>query len=65
MTTPNLFAPFTEYHVDLSAADITLNIPLRDLILTYQRASASALRISIAPKNTAAPVLVDVGRQDI
>lgn len=41
LTTPNLFAPFTEYHVDLSAADITLNIPLRDLILTYQRASAS------------------------
>ena len=58
MTTPNLFAPFTEYHVDLSAADSTLNIPLKDLILTYQRASASALRISIVPKNTAAPVSV-------
>ena len=28
LTTPNLFAPFTEYHVDLSAADSTLNIPL-------------------------------------
>lgn len=39
LTTPNLFAPFTEYHVDLSAADSTLNIPLRDLILTYQRAA--------------------------
>ena len=62
MTTPNLFAPFTEYHVDLSAADSTLNIPLKDLILTYQRASASALRISIVPKNTAAPVLVDLRR---
>lgn len=45
LTTPNLFAPFTEYYVDLSAADSTLNIPLKDLILTYQRASASALRI--------------------
>ena len=65
MTTPNLFAPFTEYHVDLSAEDSTLNIPLRDLILTYQRASASALRISIAPKNTAAPVLVDLRRTTI
>lgn len=65
LTTPNLFAPFTEYHVDLSAADSTLNIPLRDLILTYQRASASALRISIAPKNTAAPVLVDLRRTTI
>lgn len=65
MTTPNLFAPFTEYYVDLSAADSTLNIPLKDLILTYQRASASALRISIAPKNTAAPVLVDLRRTTI
>ena len=65
MTTPNLFAPFTEYHVDLSAADSTLNIPLKDLILTYQRASASALRISIVPKNTAAPVLVDLRRTTI
>ena len=62
---PNLFAPFTEYYVDLSAADSTLNIPLKDLILTYQRASASALRISIAPKNTAAPVLVDLRRTTI
>ena len=65
MTTPNLFAPFTEYHVDLSAADSTLNIPLKDLILTYQRASASALRISIVPKNTAAPVLVALRRTTI
>lgn len=65
MTTPNLFAPFTEYHVDLSAVDSTLNIPLKDLILTYQRASASALRISIVPKNTAAPVLVDLRRTTI
>ena len=65
MTTPILFAPFTEYHVDLSAADSTLNIPLKDLILTYQRASASALRISIVPKNTAAPVLVDLRRTTI
>ena len=65
LTTPNLFAPFTEYHVDLSAADSTLNIPLKDLILTYQHASASALRISIAPKNTAAPVLVDLRRTTI
>lgn len=64
MTTPNLFAPFTEYHVDLSAADSTLNIPLKDLILTYQRASASAL-LSIVPKNTAAPVLVDLRRATI
>lgn len=65
LTTPNLFAPFTGYHVDLSAADSTLNIPLKDLILTYQRSSASALRISIAPKDAAAPVLVDLRRTTI
>lgn len=62
---PNLFAPFTEYHVDLSAADSMLNIPLKDLILTYQRSSTGALRISIAPKDAAAPVLVDLRRTTI
>ena len=65
LTTPNLFAPFTEYHVDLSAANSTLNIPLKDLVLTYQRSSASALRISIAPKDAAAPVLVGIRRTTI
>lgn len=65
LTTPNLFAPFTEYHVDLSAANSTLNIPLKDLVLTYQRSSASALRISIAPKDAAALVLVDIRRTTI
>ena len=65
LTTPNPFAPFTEYHVDLSAANSTLNIPLKDLVLTYQRSSASALRISIAPKDAAAPVLVDIRRTTI
>lgn len=65
LTPPNLFAPFTEYHVDLSAANSTLNIPLKDLALTYQRSSASALRISIAPKDAAAPVLVDIRRTTI
>ena len=65
LTPPNLFAPFTEYHVDLSAANSTLNIPLKDLVLTYQRSSASALRISIAPKDAAAPVLVDIRRTTI
>ena len=65
VTTPNLFAPFTEYHVDLSAADSTLNIPLKDLVLTYQRTSVSALRINIAPKDTAAPVIADIRRTTI
>ena len=34
-------------------------------MLTYQRSSTSALRISIAPKDTAAPVLVDIRRTTI
>ena len=65
LTTPNLYAPLTEYHVDLSAANSTLDIPLKNLVLTYQRSSASALRISIAPKDAAAPVLVDIRRTTI
>ena len=65
LTTPNLFAPLTEYHVDLSATGSTLTIPLKDLVLTYQNTSSSALRISIAPKDTAAPVLADIRRTTI
>ncbi len=65
LTTPNLFAPFTEYHFDLSAINSTLAIPLRDLILTYQTTSSSAIRITIAPKDTAAPVLADIRRTSI
>lgn len=65
LTTPNLYAPFIEYHVDLSAADSTLAIPLKNLVLTYQRTSTSALRINIAPKDAAAPVLVDIRRTTI
>ena len=62
LTTPNLFAPLTEYHVDLSATGSTLAVPLKDLVLTT---SSSALRISIAPKDTAAPVLADIRRTTI
>ena len=65
MTTPNLLAPFTEYHVDLSAADSTLSVPLKDLVLIYQRTPSSSLRLSIAPKDAAAPVLADVRRTTI
>ena len=60
ITTPNLFKSLDEYHVDLSATSSTLNIPLGSLILTYQNTSSSTLRISVAPKNTAKPVLTDM-----
>ena len=60
ITTPNLFKSLDEYHVDLSATGSTLNIPLGSLILTYQNTSSLTLRISVAPKNTAEPVLTDI-----
>lgn len=62
ITTPNLFKSLDEYHVDLSATGSTLNIPLKSLILTYQNTSSTSIRISIAAKNTAAPVLADIRR---
>ena len=62
ITTPNLFKSLDEYHVDLSATGSTLNIPLENLILTYQNTSSTSIRISIAAKNTAVPVLADIRR---
>lgn len=62
ITTPNLFKSLDEYHVDISATGSTLNIPLGSLILTYQNTSTSSVRISVAPKDTAAPVLTDMRR---
>ena len=43
----------------------TLTIPLRDLLLTYQTTSTSALRITIAPKDSAVPILTDMRRTSI
>ena len=65
LTTPNLFAPIDAYHADLSATGATLNIPLKDLILTYQTTSSTALRITLVPKDTALPVAADVRRTSI
>ena len=62
ITTPNLFKSLDEYHVDLSASGSTLNIPLESLILTYQQISNTALRITIAAKDTSTPVLTDIRR---
>ena len=62
ITTPNLFKPLEEYHVDLSASGSTLNIPLRNLILTYQNTSSSSVRISVAAKDTTIPILTDMRR---
>lgn len=48
--------------MDLSATGSTLTIPLKDLVLTYQNTSSSALRISIAPKDT---TVADIRRTTI
>ncbi len=65
ITTPNLFKALNEYHIDLSAANSTLNIPLKNLILTYQRTSATTVRIIVAAKDTAVPVFTDMRRVTI
>ena len=57
-----MFKSLDEYHVDLSASGSTLNIPLESLILTYQQISTTALRITIAVKDTSVPVLTDIRR---
>ena len=65
LTTPNLFAPLTEYHADLSALNTVYTVPLQNLVLTYQTTSTGAMRISIAPKDTAVPILADMRRTTI
>lgn len=65
ITTPNLFAPDVEYHVNISATNSTFDVPLRNLVLTYQTTSSSALRISIAPKDAAVSILADMRRTTI
>ena len=65
ITTPNLFKSLDEYHVDLSVSGSTLNIPLGNLILTYQNTSSTSVRISVAAKDTATPVLTDMRRTTI
>ena len=65
ITTPNLYASFTEYHVNLAASGTIYSIPVINLILTYQTTSTTALRISIAPKDTAVPILTDIRRMSV
>ena len=65
ITTPNLFKSLDEYHADLSASGSTLNIPLKNLVLTYQNTSSTTVRITVAAKDTAVPVLTDMRRVTI
>ena len=65
ITTPNLFKPLEEYHADISTSGGTLNIPLGNMILTYQNTSSTSVRISVAAKDTATPILTDMRRSTI
>lgn len=65
ITTPNLFAPDTEYHVNLSTVKSVLTIPLKSLVLTYQSTSSSAVRIAVAPKDAGTSVSIDMRRTSI
>lgn len=62
ITTPNLLKSLDEYHVNLSTLNSTLNIPLKNLILTYQNMGTTSVRISVAAKDTAVPILTDIRR---
>lgn len=65
ITTPNLYKSLDEYHVNLSVLNSPLNIPLENLILTYQNSSMTTARITIAAKDTSVPILTDMRRTSI
>lgn len=65
ITTPNLFAPYSEYHADISAVKSTLAVTVGNLVMTYQTTASTTLRISIAPKDTAVTILADIRRTTI
>lgn len=64
-TTPNLYPPLITYHVNLSTLNSTLNVPLGNLILTYQNTSTTGVRITVRAKDTSIPILADMRRTSI
>lgn len=65
ITTPNLYKSHDEYHVNLSVLNSILNIPIENLILTYQNTSMTTARITIAAKDTSVPILTDMRRTSV
>ena len=65
VTAPNLFAPYSGYHADLSTTGSILSIPLKSLVLTYQGISSTTVRISIVPESAGASVITDMRRTTI
>ncbi len=62
---PNLKSNMECYNTNLSATGSSLDIPMESLILTVQNTSASSIRISVRPKDSAVPVLTDIRRASI
>lgn len=62
---PNLKSNIKYYNLDLSKTGSMVNIPIENLVLTYQNVSTSALRISIQALSTSVPVLADIRRASI
>ena len=62
---PNLKSNIKYYNLDLSKAGSMVNIPIENLVLTYQNVSTSALRIGIQALSTSVPVLADIRRASI
>ena len=52
LTTPNLFAPFTEYHADLSTVGSALVMPLKDLVLNGSTVSGRTVLDDIVYTNS-------------
>ena len=51
--------------MDISALNSTFSVPIENLVLQYQTVTTGAMRVSIAPKDTAVPITADIRRTSI
>ena len=65
IVSPNLRSNLKVYNKNLSVAGSSLEVPLESLILTAEYSGVGTIRLSLRPKDTAAPVLADVRRTSI
>ncbi|WP_417343108.1 hypothetical protein, partial [Evtepia gabavorous] len=65
IVSPNLRSNLKVYNKNLSVAGSSLEVPLENLILTAEYSGVGTIRLSLRPKDTAAPVLADVRRTSI
>lgn len=65
VTTPNLYASFTDYPLNMSTTGSVFNLPVGNLILNYQKTGTNTMRISVRSKDTATPITADISRTSI